>query len=242
MASADVVVVGAGPAGSTAAYYLASAGYSTVLLEKSTLPRDKVCGDGLTPRAVREIVALGLPTAGWIRNKGLRVYGGGHTLELPWPDVPSFPNYGMARRRTQLDAELAAHAVAAGADLRTGHTVTGPLVEDGRVVGVRVKTADGPTEVRGAAVVAGDGVAARLATSLGIEKRTNRPMGVAVRTYFTTPRHDDEYMESWLELWDGVRGQSNLLPGYGWVFPLGDGTANVGLGSVSSTAHSTNID
>jgi flavin-dependent dehydrogenase len=67
-------------------------------------------------------------------------------------------------------------------------------------------------------------------------------MGVAVRTYFRTPRHDDEWMESWLELWDGAPGKSNLLPGYGWVFGLGDGTANVGLGSVSSSARSARID
>src|SRR5690625_6907011 len=91
-------------------------------------------------------------------------------------------------------------------------------------------------------VIDAGGVSARMATALGLAKRDDRPMGVAVRTYFRTPRHDDEWMESHLELWDGEPGRSNLMPGYGWIFPLGDGTANVGLGSVSSTAAATKVD
>ena len=82
------------------------------------------------------------------------------------------------------------------------------------------------------------GNSSRLALSMGLAKRKDRPMGVAVRTYFTSPRTNDDYMESWLELWDGKPGESNLLPGYGWVFGMGDGTCNVGLGTVSSTATS----
>src|SRR5690606_38945866 len=104
------------------------------------------------------------------------------------------------------------------------------------------KRAGDEVTFRAPLVVAADGVSARVALGLGIEKRMDRPMGVAVRTYFKTPRHDDEWMESWLELWDGEPGRSDLLPGYGWIFPLGDGTANVGLGSVSSTATATKID
>ncbi|HMO10706.1 MAG TPA: FAD-dependent oxidoreductase, partial [Actinotalea sp.] len=91
-------------------------------------------------------------------------------------------------------------------------------------------------------VIAADGVSSRFALALGLEKDARRPMGVAVRTYFRTPRHDDEWMESHLELWDGEPNRSALLPGYGWIFGLGDGTANVGLGSVSSTASTTKID
>ena len=85
---ADVIVVGAGPAGSSAAYHCASAGLEVLLLEKAEFPRDKVCGDGLTPRAVKELAAMGVSLReedGWIRNRGLRVVGGGHRLELPWP-------------------------------------------------------------------------------------------------------------------------------------------------------------
>lgn len=251
---ADVVVVGAGPAGATAAYWLATAGLDVLVLEKTAFPRDKVCGDGLTPRAVRELVAMGVPLRpedGWIRNKGLRVYGGGHRLEIPWPRTESFPDFGLARPRRDFDAALAAHARAAGAKILERTQVTGPLVHErtGRVVGVTARPVDDAgrragdeVTYRAPVVIAADGVSARLALALGIEKDPRRPMGVAVRTYFRTPMHDDEWMESHLELWDGEPNRSNLLPGYGWIFPLGDGTANVGLGSVSSTATATKVD
>ena len=251
---ADVIVVGAGPAGSSAAYHCASAGLEVLLLDKASFPRDKICGDGLTPRAVKELVAMGLPlreSDGWIRNKGLRVVGGGHRLELPWPELSSYPSYGLARTRMSLDHALVEHARGAGAKLLERTNVTGPVLDErtGRVVGVTARPVDSggrrsgdEITYRAPVVIAADGVSARLATGLGLAKRDDRPMGVAVRTYFRTPRDQDPWMESHLELWDGVPGRSNLMPGYGWIFALGDGTANVGLGSVSSTAAATKVD
>ena len=106
---ADVIVVGAGPAGSTTAYYLAQAGLDVLMLEKSTFPREKVCGDGLTPRGVKALVAMGISVSeqdGWVRNKGLRVIGAGQRLELPWPELSSYPGYGLVRPRTDLDQML----------------------------------------------------------------------------------------------------------------------------------------
>ena len=120
---ADVIVVGAGPGGSATAHYLAQLGRSVIFLEKSTFPRDKVCGDGLTPYAVRELVRMGVPMPaheGWMRNKGLRVVGGGHEIYLPWPESESFPSYGMAKARTSFDETLALHAQASGADPALG--------------------------------------------------------------------------------------------------------------------------
>jgi geranylgeranyl reductase family protein len=231
---ADVIVVGAGPSGATAAYYLAQAGLNVLLIEKSRFPREKVCGDGLTPRAVKSLIALGVDVseeAGWLRNKGLRVIGGGVRLELDWPELSSYPGYGLVRTRASLDEQLARRAQAAGAKLLEGTTVTGPLLgSDGRIVGVET-VADTKVTYRARVVVAADGNSSRLSVAMGLRKRDDRPLGVAVRTYYTSPRHDDDYLESWLDLWDGRR----LLPGYGWIFGMGDGTSNVGLGLLNTS-------
>jgi geranylgeranyl reductase family protein len=239
---ADVIVVGAGPSGATAAYYLAQAGLDVLLLEKSRFPRDKVCGDGLTPRAVKSLVAMGVDVseeAGWLRNKGLRVIGGGMRLELPWPELSSYPGYGLVRARASLDETLARRAQATGAKLLESTTVTGPVLDDdGRIVGVDVRADGEERTYRSRVVVAADGNSSRLSIAMGLRKRDDRPLGVAVRTYYTSPRHDDDYLESWLDLWDGDR----LLPGYGWIFGMGDGTSNVGLGLLNTSDAFGNTD
>ena len=236
---ADVIVVGAGPSGATTAFYLAQAGLDVLLLEKSTFPREKVCGDGLTPRAVKTLVSMGISVSeqdGWVRNKGLRVIGAGKRLELPWPELDSYPGYGLVRTRLDLDETLARRAQKAGARLFEGVTVAGPVLDErtGRITGVVAKGADGGEDrtYRARIVVAADGNSSRLSVAMGLRKRDDRPLGVAVRTYFTSPRHDDDYLESWLDLWDGDR----LLPGYGWIFGMGDGTSNVGLGLLNTSA------
>ncbi|HEV2255027.1 MAG TPA: geranylgeranyl reductase family protein [Streptosporangiaceae bacterium] len=234
---ADVIVVGAGPAGSTTAFYLAQAGLDVLMLEKSTFPREKVCGDGLTPRGVKALVAMGISVSeqdGWVRNKGLRVIGAGKRLELPWPELSSYPGYGLVRPRTDLDQMLARRAQQAGARLLEGVTVTGPVRHErtGRISGVIAKDANGERSYRARVIVAADGNSSRLSVAMGLRKRDDRPLGVAVRTYYTSPRHDDDYLESWLDLWDGDR----LLPGYGWIFGMGDGTSNVGLGLLNTSA------
>jgi len=235
---ADVIVVGAGPAGATTAFYLAQSGLDVLLLEKSRFPREKVCGDGLTPRAVKSLVGMGIKVGeqdGWVRNKGLRVIGAGLRLEMPWPELSSYPGYGLVRTRHDMDEALARRAEQAGARLLEGVTVTGPVRHErtGRITGV-VARPEGGDERRYAArvVVAADGNSSRLSVAMGLRKRDDRPLGVAVRTYYKSPRHDDDYLESWLDLWDGDR----LLPGYGWIFGMGDGTSNVGLGLLNTSA------
>jgi geranylgeranyl reductase family protein len=249
---ADVIVVGAGPAGASAGYHLARAGLDVLVLEKAAFPRDKVCGDGLTPRAVRQLLAMGIDVdaPGWARNKGLRIVGAGHRIELPWPDLASFPDYGLVRSRMELDELLARHAERAGARLQERTAVTGPVLDRaGRVTGVLARPVDAQGRKSGEeatytapVVIACDGVSARLATGLGLGRREDRPMGVAIRAYYRTPRHDDEWMESWLELWDGVPGRSALLPGYGWIFGLGNGLANVGLGILNTSSAFRQVD
>ncbi|TDC60058.1 geranylgeranyl reductase family protein [Micromonospora sp. KC207] len=237
---ADVIVVGAGPGGSATAYHLARHGVRVLLLEKTEFPREKVCGDGLTPRAVRQLIRMGVdtsPEAGWLHNRGLRVIGGGIRLELDWPDLASFPSYGLVRTRLDFDDLLAQRAVSAGAKLRTGVTVAGPVLDaDDRVVGVQAEVGPEkePATFRAPLVVAADGVSGRFPLALGLAKREDRPIGVAVRRYYRSPaKHDDDYLESWLEL--RGKGSDALLPGYGWIFGLGDGRVNAGLGILNSS-------
>ena len=248
---ADVIVVGAGPGGSAAAYHLARSGVDVLLLEKSSFPREKVCGDGLTPRAVKELVAMGLDTseaAGWKHNHGLRIIGGGHTLEMPWPDLASYPPYGLVRPRSEFDELLARQAQKAGARLVEQANVSGPVLDrTGRISGVSVKNPDAAdgveTAYRAPLVLAADGNSTRLSLAMGLRKRDDRPMGVAVRTYYTSPRADEEWLESWLELEDRAPdGSLRLLPGYGWIFPMGDGTCNVGLGILNTSSAFKNVD
>jgi geranylgeranyl reductase family protein len=237
--AADVVIVGAGPAGSAAAFYLASAGLDVLVLEKTQFPREKVCGDGLTPRAVKALTAMGIPTGtgdGWRRNQGIRIIGGGGRIEVPWPELSEYPSYGLVRTRLDFDQLLAGHARKAGARLLEGVTVTGPVLDDrtGRITGVTAQDgSDGRRErqYRGRVVIAADGNSSRLSVASGLLKRDDRPLGVAVRSYYTNPRHDDDWLEAWLDLWDG----DQLLPGYGWIFPMGDGTSNVGLGLLNTS-------
>ena len=252
---ADVIVVGAGPAGSTTAFYLAQAGLSVLLLEKTSFPREKVCGDGLTPRAVKALAKMGVPAReedGWIRNKGLRIIGGGVRIEVPWPELTSYPGYGLVRTRLGFDEALARNAELAGVKLIERATVTGPVLDErtGRIAGVTVRHTAAAGDARGTGgaaaaqvyrarlVVAADGNSSRLSVAMGLRKRDDRPMGVAIRTYYTSPRHDDDYLEAWLELWDGNR----LLPGYGWIFGVGDGTSNVGIGLLNTSDAFQNTD
>ena len=238
--SADAIVVGAGPAGSSVGYYLAAAGLDVLVLEKSTFPREKVCGDGLTPRAVKALTAMGVPFGGddgWRRHRGLRIVGGGGRIELDWPELSSYPGYGLIRARTDFDQLLARHAEKAGARVLEGVAVDGPVLDDrtGRITGVTTRQGQ---QFRAPLVIAADGNSSRLSVSMGLHKREDRPLGVAVRTYYTSPRHDDEYLEAWLDLWDG----SALLPGYGWIFGMGDGTSNVGVGLLNTSAGFGDID
>jgi geranylgeranyl reductase family protein len=232
---ADVVVVGAGPAGSSAAWWAARAGLDVVVLEKAVFPREKVCGDGLTPRGVKALDDMGIDTtsaAGWVRHKGLRVHGGGQIVEVDWPKLSRWPDYSLVRPRRDLDAMLAAHAESAGARVLPGVAVTEPLLDDaGRVVGVRAQAGPDkePVTWRAPLVISAEGLSGRLAKSLGLVRREDRPLGIAVRRYVHTPRTDDSYLDISFDLTD--RGPSReSMPGYGWIFGMGDGTANVGFG------------
>jgi geranylgeranyl reductase family protein len=245
---ADVVVVGAGPGGSAAATFLARAGHDVLLVEKSSFPRDKVCGDALTPRAVKALELLGLhdeaagTPPGWARQEGLRMYGGGVVLDLPWPELDDFPAHSVTATRAIFDHTLAQHAVANGARLWEQTEALAAVRahgDGGRVTGIRYQRADGRHgEVHAPIVVAADGNSSRIAVAAGLHRDRSRPMGVAIRGYYRSPRASMDVMEGYLEMRvPSGDGPGELLPGYGWIFPLADGLVNVGWGLLDSSTH-----
>ena len=231
----DVLVVGGGPAGSATAAWLADRGHRVLVVEKKRFPREKTCGDGLTPRAVRQLHDLGLagPLAEYQRYAGLRSIAHGVTLELEWPQHPDFPSYGYVVRRRDLDEMVADRAVKGGATLWPASEAIEPIIEDGLVAGAVVaRKESGTTErVRARYVVVADGANSRFGRALGTSRDRAFPLGMAIRGYFTSPFHDEPWIESHLDLRDR---DGNHLPGYGWIFPVGDGTVNVGVGLLNT--------
>jgi geranylgeranyl reductase family protein len=239
----DVLVVGAGPSGASAAHWLATLGHRVVVIDKKRFPREKTCGDGLTPRAVRQLHDMGLADqlTEFQRFDGLRSIGHGLTLELAWPEHPDFPPYGYVVRRSELDDMVANCAVKAGATLLPATEATEPLVEAGQVVGAVVHDKDAGTTraIRARYVIVADGANSRFGRALGTARNRTYPLGMAIRGYFTSPLHDDPWIESHLDIRDR---DGNHLPGYGWIFPVGDGTVNVGVGLLSTFTGWKNVN
>ncbi len=238
----DVLVVGAGPGGSACAYWLADAGWDVAVVEKKHFPRVKTCGDGLTPRSVRQLADMGIEDRleGAHRYHGLRAVGYGQVLELPWPDHPAFPSYGYTITRHDLDGLVAERATKAGATLFERCEAIEPLDAQPAPVGtlagcggalVRDAESGRTREVRARYVVVADGSNSRFGRALGAGRNRDFPMGMALRGYFTSPRHADPFIESHLDIRDA---EGNVVPGYGWIFPLGDGRVNVGVGLLST--------
>jgi len=222
----DLIVIGAGPAGSAAAIVAARAGARVTVFEKGQHGRDKVCGDGLTPRAIAALDHLAIDHSVAHRIDGLRMIAGRKTRELAWPETDRFPNHGAVWPRNRFDTHLMDVAVASGADLRHGVEAI-PLVEDGRCVGV---TAGGEVH-RADMVVLAAGAQGAAAKVLGAERDPDEPFGLAIRAYAPTPRHAERHLEACLSLRDE---HGTAVPGYGWMFPAGDGTVNIGVGALST--------
>jgi menaquinone-9 beta-reductase len=202
-----------------------------------------VCGDGLTPRVVKELLDLGLEAEargevdGWATQKGLRIHGGHTVMELPWPQLKDWPSWGATATRMVFDEAIARHAVKQGAQMWENTLVTGPVWRDAtqtRLAGVTYleRDTDEVGEVRAPVVIAADGASGKLARSIGLHRRKDRPMAVAARTYYRSSRADDEWISSYLDLRDET---GDLLSGYGWIFPLDDGRINVGLGLLDTS-------
>lgn len=235
MADHDVLVVGGGPSGAACAYWLAEAGHDVVVVEKKHFPRVKTCGDGLTPRAVRQLDDMGLAgvLAGHHRFDGLRSIAFGRTIELPWPERPGFPRHGYVITRHDLDQLVAERAEKAGALVLQGREAVAPHFDGGVPRGAVVKDKDtgATTTVTATYTVVADGANSRFGRALGCARDRAYPLGMAIRGYFTSPRSHEPWIESHLDVRDA---KGNVLPGYGWIFPLGDGRVNVGVGLLST--------
>ena len=231
----DVLIIGGGPAGAASAYWLAEAGHDVCVVERKTFPREKTCGDVLTPRAVHELTEMGLldRLTDHHRIEGLRATANGITLELSWPEHPTFPPFGYVVRRRDLDQLVAEHAMKAGAVVEQGTDAIAPLVERGFVRGaiVQAKDSSRASERRARYVIVADGANSRFGRALGTSRRRDWPYGTAIRGYWESPRHDDTWIESALDVKDR---NGNPMPGYGWIFPVGDGTVNIGVGLLST--------
>ncbi|QCQ92279.1 geranylgeranyl reductase family protein [Rhodococcus sp. SGAir0479] len=229
---AQVLVVGAGPAGSAAAAWAARDGRDVLLVDAATFPRDKTCGDGLTPRAVAELDRLGL--GDWVRertvNRGLRLSGWGQELQLPWPGG-SLPAVGSAVPRAELDDRLRLTAVESGARMVEGAKAVDVVRDGDRVRAVTLRTATGTHTVACDTLIVADGVRSPLGKLLGRQWHRETVYGVAARAYVSSDRSSDPWITSHLELRDDA---GVLQPGYGWVFPLGTGEVNIGVGTLAT--------
>ena len=233
MSSPTVLVVGGGPAGSAAAFWLAQAGHDVTLVEKKEYPRDKTCGDGLTPRAVLQMQDMGFDfdIPEFHKITGLRSYAGDDLmLELPWPEHSRFPNWGGVIRRRDLDGQIATLAEKQGVRVLE-KTSAYPVIEEGLLTKVTLDHSGQKEDVVPDVTVIADGSMNRFGRDLGTSRRKDYPMGLAARGYYSSPRSTDPFLESQLDLRDS---SGATMPGYGWVFPLGDGTVNVGVGLLST--------
>jgi geranylgeranyl reductase family protein len=242
----DVLVVGGGPSGTAAAYWLASSGIDVLVIEKKHYPRAKTCGDGLTPRSVHQLEEMGIADelVAHHRYRGLRANAYGRTVTMSWPEHSGLPGYGYVITRADLDGIVAARAEKAGAVIWQGvealeplsRAVDSPQGDTGataRAGGALVRdwARSKTTEVRAKYVIVADGSLSRFGRALGTTRNRDWPQGMALRGYYRSPRHSESYVDSFLDIRDS---NGKVVPGYGWIFPLGDGRVNVGVGLLST--------
>ena len=228
--SADVVVIGGGPAGSSAAAWAARSGRDVLVIDSARFPRDKACGDGLTPRAIAELRRLGLGSwiEGRIAHRGLRMSGFGADVEVAWPG-PSFPPTSSAVPRTELDERIRLAAVDEGVKMKLGaKAVDVQHDSSGRASAVVLNSGE---TIRCENLIVADGARSPLGRALGRQWHRETVYGVAIRGYIATPRSSEPWITSHLEL---RSPEGAVLPGYGWIFPLGNGEVNIGVGALAT--------
>ncbi|RDH76107.1 geranylgeranyl reductase family protein [Mycolicibacterium moriokaense] len=225
----DLAIAGGGPAGSAAAWQAVQAGARVIVLDKATFPRDKPCGDGLTPRAVSYMQKMGLAdeVAKFHRLNRATIFSPSQ-WELSFPRRPAMPDHGHGIRRSELDTMLLMHAADAGAEVRQAAPVAGPVVDDdSRVTGLTLENGE---RISADAVIAADGAYSPVKRGLKMDSKYNGYSAIAIRAEMSANRPDSDSLDIHLK----VSFLGDQLPGYGWVFPLGDGRVNIGVGYVNS--------
>ena len=224
----DVVVAGGGPAGSSTAFHLARRDIRVLVIDKETFPRDKICGDGIAPRAVRTLYKMGLQErldGRFNKFHGFRFAGPGRTfIETPIPPTPRFPDHGYIIKRVDLDKMLLDYARENGAEVWEGCRVTAPLVEDGRVVGVRALRDGREVEVNAKVVVGADGPHSTLGKAMGLLENDPHYLGISIRQYFEGAEQIGDHLE--------IYSEKAIIPASGWIFPVSESVANVGVGAM----------
>ncbi len=221
----EVIVVGAGPGGSTAAMALAQKGHDVLLLDRQEFPRDKICGDAVPASALDLLYSLGMEEkikeAGFYHVDKIRIVSPkGYAM-----DADLVEQHHKARSaivpRLEFDAVLQEHAVDSGAEFKKAQ-VKEPIVEDGKVVGVRARVNGSMEEIRSKVVVAADGVTSVIARAIRPDEHADHHRAVALRAYIEDIEELPHQVEFYL--------YDDILPGYAWIFPIGEGRANIGLG------------
>lgn len=238
----DAIVVGAGPGGSAAAASLAARGARVMLIDRSHFPRDKACGGGLTPRGVHALERIGVPVKppAFVEVTGLAMSAGNRSAAVGFPRTSRWPVTGAVARRVDLDAAVLERAADAGASVRTGVRAIGPVIEDGACRGVRVLESGRRVEYVATHTIAADGATSVLARGAGLASASSSGKGfwyAAMRGYFGPVAPREAHHGPVLEFYPLRDARGRWLPGYGWVFPLPDGAANVGVDLPHRPAH-----
>lgn len=220
----DVIVVGAGPGGCSTAYNLSRYKYDVLLVDKASFPRDKICGDSILPRSLQVLNRMGLlekiEQNNFRKNTGVIMSSPNYNMiRGDIPKVDEMHDYLYVIPRRIFDNILLDHVKDTGARTLEGFCVDGLIFEEGRVAGIK-----GPEglEVRSKVVVGADGVHSKVAQSAGLFRKDSNHEAVCVRAYFDGVEGLEDYIE--------IHCDPMVLPGYGWIFPMGGTRANVGLG------------
>jgi geranylgeranyl reductase family protein len=225
----DVLIIGAGPGGCSAAFHMARSGFRTLVAEKAVFPREKICGDGIAPRAVHALYSMGLKESLEGRFqviKGVRFFSThGGVTEALYPQRGNFPDHGYIIPRIQLDQMLLSLIKGLGVEVWEGCEVLSILPpEKGKVPGVLARHQGGVVTIGARYIIGADGSSSRVGKDLGLMRQDPRYLGISVRCYMRGVKGLADFLQ--------IFPEDAIMPCCGWIFPVEEGFANVGVGGM----------